>query len=257
MLVLIIIVRRYTYNLVSMDYTSGQVNVIQELLPSGLKAVRNFESFTAFDSATRTVYVAAADAPELSYCTVWQSTISGAVDAATPVFKQVQMKYPISASPAPLNVAHLELSRIVVGPSSRLFAIFTNGEVHEMDLAKGTFSFAYALVSDELQLGVTHPYMTWGHVYDSDARIMWSVAMAASDAYLMSSSLESGNKTSWIKMAMPQGDNSGFSPETIINMHMVKVDNGPAKVLVMMESLANTGFDQVSHLFYNAFCTTV
>lgn len=238
----------YTYNLVTVDVSSSDFKIIQELLPSGIKASRNFESFTAYDESSRTISVAAVDFPSVSSCTLWQSVISGDATTTTPVVVAKEIKFPVSRSPAPLNVAHLKFSRLIVGPSSTLFAVFTNGEVHEINLEEGTFSFKYALVSDELQLGVTHPYLTAGHVYDRDADTMWSIAMGASDAFLMSSSLKSGNVSSWTTMAMPQGDNSGFSPETVTNMHLVKVDSGPAKVMVLMESLHNVGFDQVSFL---------
>ena len=245
-----LILPRYTYNLVTVDVSSSDFKIIQELLPSGIKASRNFESFTAYDESSRTISVAAVDFPSVSSCTLWQSVISGDATTTTPVVVAKEIKYPVSRSPAPLNVAHLKFSRLIVGPSSTLFAVFTNGEVHEINLEEGTFSFKYSLVSDELQLGVTHPYLTAGHVYDRDADTMWSIAMGASDAFLMSSSLKSGNVSSWTTMAMPQGDNSGFSPETVTNMHLVKVDSGPAKVMVLMESLHNVGFDQVTKPLY-------
>lgn len=154
----------YTYNLVVTDLASGKSAVIQEYLPSALQPLRNFESFTAYDAATRNFWTVAVDFPSVSTCTIWKSTINEGVNASTPLITQLELKYPVSQSPAPLNVAHLVLSRLIVGPSGRLFATFLNGEIHEVDLENKKFSFKYALISDELQLSETHPYMTWGHV---------------------------------------------------------------------------------------------
>jgi hypothetical protein len=190
--------------------------------------------------------VLASDYPTQSSCTFWASTINGAATATTPLLSNVQVKYPVSRSPAPLNNAHLAVSRLVFGPSGRLFATFTNGEVHEVDTTSGSFTYLYSLVSDELQKGETHPHMTWGHAYDADANVMWSIAMAASDAYLMSSSFDDRSVSSWVKMAMPEGDKSGFSAETVVNMHVVKIDNDAPRIMVVMMGQHNLGFDQVT-----------
>jgi hypothetical protein len=205
----------------------------------------DIESFTAYDEETRTFYVAAVDYPEVSQCTFWQSTISADTMSTTPVVTELTVQYPVSKSPAPLNVAHLQLSRLILA-NGQLYATFLTGEVHQVDLKEGSFNYMYSLISAESQLSEIHPYMTWGHVFDSSKNVMWSVAMGAADAFLMSSSFQTREVSAWIKMAMPQGDNSGFSPETIVNMHMATLTEGEApQVMVIMESLHNLGFDEV------------
>ena len=42
------------------------------------------------------------------------------------------------------------VTRLISGPSGRIFAIFSNGEVHEVNLDTGSFVFSYALISDEV-----------------------------------------------------------------------------------------------------------
>jgi hypothetical protein len=238
----------YSFNLVAVDYVSQKPTFLQEYLPSGAKAARSFNSFTAFDEKTRSMYTVAVDFPTVAQCVFWKSTISATSDSASPVLSNVQIDYPVSRSPSPMDVAHLELARIFVGPNSRLFAAFTNGEIHLVDLEAKTFTFLYSLISDELQLGVTHPHLTWGHVFDAESNKLWSVIYAANQAYHTSSDLDAKTMAPWTLMAMPKGSNSGFAPQTVINMHMTKVDNGPAKVMVIMESLDNVGFDQISFL---------
>ena len=50
-------------------------------------------------------------------------------------------------------------------------------------------------------------------------------------------------------MSMPQGVRSGFSPETFINMHVLKMDEeAEPKVIVLLESLDRVGFDEVNFL---------
>ena len=42
---------------------------------------------------------------------------------------------------------------------------------------------------------------------------------------------------------------TGMEAEAVINMHFAKVDpNLPAKIIVLLESLPNVGFDQVNFL---------
>lgn len=237
----------YTFNVVRTDMSSGHSTIIEELLSKSNQAGQ-LESFTAYEESTRSFYVAAASYPQITTATFWKSTINADATGTTPVVSAVEIKYPVSRSPAPLNVAHLQLSRLIVGPSGRLFATFLNGEVHEVDLEGGSFTYLYSLISDDMQLSEIHPYMTWGHLYDPSAEVMWSIAMGASDAFLMSSSFETRSVSSWVTMAMPEGDNSGFSPETVVNMHMVTIDNDAPRVMVIMESMHNLGFDQVSFL---------
>ena len=236
---------KYEFNIVNTD-EKGQSAVIQQDLLAPSIENGNIESTTAYDPKTRNFFVAATSG--YKGCTLWQSVISANANSTTPVIQKLKIDYPLSRSPAPLNVAPLVLSRLIVGPDGRLFATFSNGEVHEVDLVKGAFNHLYSLISDELQLGETHPSLTAGSVYDPETATLWSISMAASDAYLISSSLDKKTVGTWLKMAMPQGDNSGFSPETVVDMFMTKVDTGATKVMVMMESLHNLGFDQISFL---------
>ena len=128
--------------------------------------------------------------PSTGKCTFWTSTISPSVDAATPVATNVEITFPESRSPYPLNVAPLTVSRIFTGPESRTFVVFTNGEIHEVDLSGRQFKYLYSIIPDEDQLSVSHPSATWGHAWDADRRLVWSVIMGGSDAFFVSHSLD-------------------------------------------------------------------
>lgn len=241
----------YSFQLVTTDMVTAEYKFIQELLPAGPKEDRSFESFTTYDTASRTYSVVVPQFPSVGRATFWSSTISSGINGAEPIYNSVEITYPVSRSPAPLNVARLEIARLISGPDGRLFTVFTNGEVHSVDIASGEFKFRYSLISDEDQLDVKHPSSTWGHIFEAGSGLLRSVVMSGNEAYVISSNIDGGAVVSSQKMSMPQGQNrlNEFSPETFVNLHSLKMDDtSEPLVLVLLESLPNVGFDQVDFL---------
>jgi len=75
--------------------------------------------------------------------------------------------------------------------------------------------------------------------------------MSGNQAYLVNSHIERAAVESSVQMSMPQGQNrlNDFSPEYVLNMHSLKMDDtSDPLVLVVLESLPNVGFDQVDFL---------
>lgn len=240
---------QYEIDLVSTDYESGFFSILQNYIPGSVKGTSDLNFFTTFNNASRVFTTVITDYPRVATCTFFTSSINNDANASTPLITNLLVKYPVSLSPAPLNDAHLVMSRILLDNVGNMFAVFSNGEVHTVDLTTGTFTFSYKLIPDSNQLSANFPYASWGHVYDTDNNVMWSVLWSGNNWYSCMSSLSTKIVSNWTLMAMPQGDKSGFSPETLINMHYLKLQaSKPAYIVVLLESLDNVGFDQVNYL---------
>jgi hypothetical protein len=219
---------------------------LQVYLPPANTAQRQFEVFTAYDDASRTFVTIAADYPQTRSLTAWVSTVSEAVDSAVPVVVGAVLAYPPTSSPYPLNVVPLKVSRIFFGAGGALYATFTNGEVHRIDTSTGAFALAASIIPDALQLGTTHPYATWGQVYDGVSNSLYSVIFAASDAFLATTDLSTGLTAPYLQLRMPGVKEELFAPETFINAHMTDLPDGSRRLLLCTESLNNDGFDQMN-----------
>jgi len=237
------------------DYTTGTYYPLQVLTPPADVSLRSFETYTAFDSATRTFIVVAADYPEAGGATFWTSTVSGDISSVTPVDQDVYIKYPASSSPYPLNVAPLKLSRIQHLGNNRVLCVFTNGEIHTVDIPNKSLQIRARLNTDEQLLSAAYPHATWSHVFDKESNALWSVVTAGTPAYLVKTDIESFKVSDRIEMALPKSlifdinHQDSFSPETFINAHMVKVNStAPAQLMVALESLDNIGFDEITFL---------
>jgi len=238
----------YTYNLVAIDYKTLKWTIVQELLPKGLKTERNFESFTTYHAPSRTMFVAAMQHQDLT--TFWKMTVSNDAASTTFIYSNVDIKHPISQSPFPLNVAPLQLARVFTTSADQLIAVFSNGEVHEVDLERQIFLFKYKLMNDDEQLSVQHPTSTYAHAHDASTGIMHSICFYGSLAYYKTSDLKEVKSMLQMKMPGNMNGKDGFSPQTFTNLHLVKLDgpDAPASLLVVMESLHNVGFDQLTLL---------
>lgn len=237
---------------ISATYPIGQVGVpndvnLQTLLAG---ATDNNEVFTAFDDATRNFYVVMSGYPVANSLTAWVSTISGKADTATPVSTAVQIPFPASGSPSPLNVITPEIARVLVS-SSGLLVVFKNGEVHSLDIQSKKLTKLFSIISQEDLYGVTHPYATSAQVVDTEKNVLNSFVFAASNVYFVCTDLATGKQISNIgPLDMPgtQDISTGFSPETLINAHMIKLQDGSNNLLMAMESLSDVGFDELNFM---------
>jgi len=221
--------------------------VLQELLPPANADLRSFETFTAYDEKSRNFAVIAADYPKVAHGTFWVSTLNNDLTAATPVLQEVTIEYPVSSAPYPLNVAHLKMSRLINGADGVLYATFTNGEVHVVDVANKSMKRIFSVISDDKLLSNNYPAASWSQVYDPEQNALWSVVIAGASAYVVKSDMATLTNGDWIELTQVKGMRTGLSVETFINAHMVKLDeNGPTRLVVMMESINdNVGFDEI------------
>lgn len=230
---------------------------IQSYLPSTVVEERQFDTFSAWDPATKTFTTVAAEYPRQSTLTLWTSTVSGtSLDTmeATPVISALEVAYPISSSPAPLNNIKLVLAKVIQGPNGGLLAIFTNGEVHALDVKTGTFSLLHKLIADSRALEVDFPSTSSAHVFDFDRNGMWSVVSAGINAYVVFTDFTTKTVGDWVQMNAnmlldPGKDavETDFSPEFFINAMMVEAaDNKGKRLLLQLESLNDVGFDMLT-----------
>ncbi len=222
-----------------------------KLLPESVLVTHgNFiETFTSFDESTRIFTLAAADYPSVSSATFWEYRVSEDISSLTAVSEAVVISYPVSSSPAPLNIAPLKMVRILnAGVDATHLAMFSNGEIHVLDIASRQFKQIARIASDEALLSTAYPRSTWSHAYDPDTHSVWSVVFAASNAYAVSTNLATGLVSDYVPLTIAaESPGDGFSSQTFINAHMVKYldDEAPRFTTVMM-SLENVGFDQIN-----------
>jgi len=177
------------------------------------------------------------------------------------VIDGVKLAYPVSSSPAPLNVMHLSLAKLVVGPAGGLLAVFTNGEIHALDVSntQAPFTFLTKIISDEqlFDASLSPVSVASSHAFDTAKNGLWSVVSSGMFAYQVFTSFANPSAPvpgSWLllnanMMLDPIGDyatETDFSPESFVNGLMVNLDDGGDDVfMVEMESLPNVGFDQL------------
>jgi len=135
--------------------------------------------------------------------TFWKMTVSNDAASTTSIYFNVDIKHPVSQSPFPLNVAPLQLARVFTTSADQLIAVFSNGEVHEVDLERQIFLFKYKLMNDDEQLSVQHPTSTYAHAHDASTGIMHSICFYGSLAYYKTSDLK--EVKSMLQMKMPGG----------------------------------------------------
>jgi len=172
--------QQYSLQLSAQDYQSIEYIFLQELLPKKLE--RQVETMTAYHEASRTMTIVGTEFPSATKCTVWVTQINDAVNGTTPLYSNVEIDYLVSKSPAPLDVAYLKISRVIADPSGRIFTVFTNGEVHLLDVPNKTFQYHYSLISDEDQLSENHTsFLSWGHVFDTDKQVILLIVAPIQD----------------------------------------------------------------------------
>ncbi len=231
---------------------------IQTYLPSAPTTERNFPVFSAYDAETKVYTTVAVHYPSKDTMTVWTSTVSGTdIDSmkAVPILDGVQMKFPVSSSPSPLNIAALEVSKIVSGPNGGVLAIFTNGEVHAIDANNKQFTLLHKIISDERALDVDFPTTMNGHVYDKDRQGLWSIVSAGMFSYVIFTDFKTNTVGPWVKldakMKLDPGSNAmttDFSPEWFVNAMMVDAGDGNgSQLMIQLNSISDdVGFDQLS-----------
>ncbi len=228
---------------------------IQEYLAPAPEVERNFDVFTAYDKDSKTYSTVAVDFPTRGTLTVWTSSISG-TDAgsmkATPILSGVQINVPLPSGPAPLNINPLKLSKVVSGPNGGLLAIFTNGEVHVLDVNNKQFTLLHKLISDERALAVDHPTTRHGHVFDSERNGLWSIVSGGMFSYVIFTDFKTNSVGEWLQldanMKLDPGANAvttDFSPEWFINAMMVDAGDGKGnQLMVEIQSVSDdVGFD--------------
>jgi hypothetical protein len=221
-----------------------------ELLPEAPISTRSFETFTSFNEATRELVTVGADYPRTASATFWTSKLANDLSSATAsAVNNVEIAYPAATSPFPLNVLHLKLTRIFHSADGTLFGVYENGEIHIIDLVNKQSKMVVRMTSDDRLLGVEYPTATWAHAYDPDTNTLSSVFMGGVNAYYVQTNLATMKVSDWVQMAMPQGANSGFSPETFVNAHIMKPYPGASsEFVVLLESFAELGFDQINYV---------
>jgi len=164
------------------------------------------------------------------------------------VVNGLEITYPISSSPSPLNNIKLVLAKIVQGPNSNILAIFTNGEVHSLDMKTGTFSLLHKLIADEKALDVDFPTTAAAHVFDFTRNGLWSVVSAGINAYLIFTDFHTQTVSEWIQldanMLLDPGKDAwqtDFSPEFFVNAFMID-----SQIMLQLESLNEVGFDMLT-----------
>lgn len=171
---------------------------------------------------------------------------------ATPVLEGVKITYPISSSPAPLNNTPLKLSKVVNGPNGGLFAVFTNGEVHSLDVNGGKISLLHKLISDEKALSVDNPTTLSGHTFDFDRNGLWSVVSAGMFSYVVFTDFKTNTVGEWrqlnANMKLDPGKDAvetDFSPEWFVNAFMADFNDGNGnQLMVELRSISDdVGFD--------------
>lgn len=194
---------------------------------------------------------------------------------ASAIGDEVVFTYPVSSSPSPLNIMPLEVARVVLGPQNTPLVIFTNGEVHSLDMTTGSFTLKHRLISDAQALGVSFPAATTAQVYDPASNVLYSVLTAGMYAYLATTAFEthSGHvlpqqqPSSWLELDAGMFLDPGvdavttdFSTQTFTNALLIRLDDTSARdtaaqdtaeprVLLTAQSLNDAGFDQL--LFVN------
>ena len=228
---------------------------LQQYLPPANTVERGFKAFTAFDKDTKIFTTVAADFPTPHTMTIWTSSISGSDVSsvkATPVLNGVKVAYPAASSPAPLDFVPLKLSQIVNAPNGALLAVFTNGEVHSLDVEGGKLTLLHKLISDEKALSVDNPTTYGSHTFDFDRNGLWSVVSAGMYAYVVFTDFKTGTVGEWrqldANMKMDPGKEAvttDFSPEWFINAFIADFNDGNGnQLMVELQSVSDDiGFD--------------
>jgi hypothetical protein len=220
---------------------------LQTLLPAALDSNG---VFTAYCPDSRNFFVAVDNYPRAGYMTAWASTLSAKADAATPVYTAVEIKYLDSSSPAPLNIITPTIARLLHVEGKGLLAVFQNGEVHSVDLANKKLTKVMSIISDEDLYSTAHPYVTSAQVVSTDSKELYSFIFSASNVFLATIDLaayKAGAFVGPLDMPGTQDLSTGFSPETLINAHMISTADAPTPQLyMMMESLDSVGFDEIN-----------
>ena len=133
--------------------------------------------------------VAIADYPEAGKATFFVSQINDDVSAATPKYESVTLTYPVSSSPYPLNVATLKMTRMINGPNGNTLVMFTNGEIHQLDLDNKQFKKVSSIFSDADLLSPSFPHASWAQLYDAPSNKLFSVLTSSNNAYLVTTDM--------------------------------------------------------------------
>lgn len=260
---------------------SNYVNVtnpvrLQQYLPPAVEAERSFSSFGAYNTKTKVYTTVAAGYPSADTLTLWTSSISG-TDAlsvschvvfsfsgmlmwflyqmkATPILNGVKVQFPVSSAPAPLNYLPLKVAKVVTGPNDGILAIFTNGEVHSLDVDSGKLTLLHKLIPDDKALDVSHPWTAGAHIFDLEKNGLWSVVSAGMYSYLIFTDYKTFQSTEWLKLDAgikcdPGVDSTSedFSPETFVNAMLIDTGNGQGtRLMLQLESLDSIGFDMLT-----------
>lgn len=178
---------------------------LQQLLPESELALRELETFSSYVDSTRMYTVAIADYPEQGKGTFFVSQINDDITAATPKYESLVIPYPSSSSPYPINVDKLHMSRVINGPNDVTLVLFTNGEVHQLDLDNKMFKKVTNLLSDADLLSTEFPHNSWSQVYDSATNTLFSVITSSDNAYLIQTNMNTLATSPKLKLILPHG----------------------------------------------------
>jgi hypothetical protein len=248
--------KNWFLQLVKLNYPNSEsrsdngATVLQTLLPPADTVLRQFEVFTAYDSTSRLYTVVASDYPNEGSATFWTYTIANDISAATPVQENVVLTFPTSTSPFPLNYGKLKLTRVLnAGVDGSLIAIFSNGEIHSVDVANAQSKLLTRVFSDSQLLSTSFPQTSWSSYYDGVSRTIKTVTTSSNQALLYTTDMQTLQTTN-VAMILPQGMNNvnQFSPQTFFDAHSVTLPDGTTQLLQFSESLYNIGFDFATYV---------
>lgn len=207
------------------------------------------ETFTSYDVTTRIFTLAASGYPTVSSATFWEYAVSDDISYLTPLSEAATIDYPMSSSPAPLDVAPLKMvSLLNAGTDATHLVVFSNGEMHQLDLASKTFKQLARIADDARLLSTEFPRATWSHAYDAETHSVMSVVVGASNAYTVKTDLTTGTVGEYLPMIFAvESPSDGFSSQTFIGGHMAKyADDVSSRFTVVQMSQPNVGFDQIN-----------
>lgn len=181
---------------------------------------------------------------------------------ATTISDSIEFTFPVSTGPSPLNFLPLQVARVVLGPENVPHVIFTNGEVHSVDMTTGAFTLKHRLISDAQALDVSNPSATTAQVYDNVENKLYSVITAGMFAYLAItdfSNPQAITMSNWIQLDANMNLDPGsepvhtdFSTQTFTNAMIIRNIPGDSdenkqipRLMVTEESLNDVGFDQL------------
>jgi hypothetical protein len=208
--------------------------VMNENLPLGPTAERAFDTFTAYSKTSRTFVSVAATYPVPGVDSLWVHVVNDYANATSPVHTNILLGHP-DASPD--DPGTLSMARVLFGPNERLFAIFNDGSLHDIDVVNAKYS-RIGSIYDSVEF--QRPTTTFAHVVDGN--ILKSFIIDPEyNSYLVKTDLSTPTVTGGAPLKITYIRNMDFQM-TPINALMTSSDPSMAPKLTL---IVTGQFDQV------------